>query len=214
MRNAIKYISILQKRFAEVDINFFEKIKTLYRPLYSPIDVLTQAIKKKPKILEVGCGSGPIIFLLYDLKLISAAVGIDINKRSIGIANSAVKKTENIQFKKISIYEIADFKSYSTIILFDLLHHLNSDEQIKMLNYIFLNANSGTQIIIKDLSSKPAFKAWFNKLTDYLSTKSKVTYIDIKNIIDIAQSKKTTKIYEYNKFNSLWSHYYLIFKKT
>lgn len=204
----------LHKRYSHLRISFFEILKTVYRPYYAPICDLTNIFDRSNNCLEIGCGFGPIIFSLYDAKLVESVSGYDVDKLSLEIAKSAVKAGEKIEFYINNDLKNINLKNFDSIVFFDLLHHLNSSEQFTILTEIFKNSSSFTKIYIKDLNPRPYIKAVFNRITDYVSSRSSVNYIDSNLIIDIANSYGFEVVFIKLKFNSLWSHYLIKFKKN
>jgi 2-polyprenyl-3-methyl-5-hydroxy-6-metoxy-1,4-benzoquinol methylase len=203
----------LKARFKHLTIPYLVLLKTVYRPYYGPIKDLINIFERSKNCLEIGCGMGPIAFSLYEAKLIDTITGFDIDKASLDIARSAVRAGEKIEFNVNEDFKNIDFTKFDTIVLFDLLHHLSYNQQLSLLSKIFMQSKVLTKIYIKDLNPRPYIKAIFNRLTDYISTKSSVNYISTDSIVNIANSHGLKIVFLESNFNSLWSHYLIKLEK-
>jgi 2-polyprenyl-3-methyl-5-hydroxy-6-metoxy-1,4-benzoquinol methylase len=203
----------LKARFKHLTIPYLALLKTVYRPYYGPIKDLINIFERSKNCLEIGCGMGPITFSLYEAKLIDTITGFDIDKASLDIARSAVRAGEKIEFNVNEDFKNIDFTKFDTIVLFDLLHHLRYNQQLSLLSKIFKQSKVLTKIYIKDLNPRPYIKAIFNRLTDYISTKSSVNYISTDSIVNIANSHGLKIVFLESNFNSLWSHYLIKLEK-
>jgi hypothetical protein len=83
-------------------------------------------------------------------------------------------------------------------------------EKLPLLQRIFDHARSGTVVILKDLDPRPRWRALANRVTDYLSTRSRVDYMArteveaffYKNGLEILYSRRWPK--------QVWSHYLVV----
>ncbi len=97
-------------------------------------------LSKSMDVLEIGCGRGDTA--LYIAKKVNSVTAIDYSKDGIKIANSIKKNfPKKIQDKtKFFVMDATklSFKnnSFDYVILIDTIEHLNTKEQIKMLNEI------------------------------------------------------------------------------
>jgi len=135
------------ERFSEeiksvYDIGFFQKIV----PDYFSKEVIPH-IPESNIVLDLGCGTGILIYTLAKSQRFNELIGIDINKY-----------TEWKQFKNPKIkFEIVKEKEFynflkktqpNNIILTWTLHHMDYDEQSRYLEDIFKIINKGSRIII------------------------------------------------------------------
>ncbi|MBI4652313.1 class I SAM-dependent methyltransferase [Candidatus Desantisbacteria bacterium] len=94
------------------------------------------------KILDVGCGDGKATDVIQ--KITNADVtGIDISDRAIAFAQLLSAKPA---FKNINIFDIED--SFDTVIMIEVLEHLEADMALKFLKKIYqIMKDSGSLII-------------------------------------------------------------------
>ena len=56
-----------------------KRLVSIYRPYYSPVGELLHHVRGGARVLEIGCGTGPILFLLNRFSEIAAGRGLDID---------------------------------------------------------------------------------------------------------------------------------------
>ena len=106
-------------------------------------------VKKSSQILELGCGSGGILFSLYrnGYKNIS---GMDINKNEIDYGKKFIK---NLYVKNIYKIQKKDLKNKNIIILSNVLEHLTKPvEFMQLISNCMTNQLLYIDIPILDLS--------------------------------------------------------------
>ena len=89
-------------------------------------------IKKKVKILDIGCGPAEILNYLPDVNY----YGYDIDKRSIEYAKKKYINNKKCNFfcKNFTKKEISKLPKFDYVILFGILHHLENREVKNILN--------------------------------------------------------------------------------
>ena len=130
--------------------------------------------------LDIGSGTGLLLFLLQDVIGIDKSYGFDINEKSIKIAK-LVNPYKHIKFNNSNKMNNI-LKDINIVTMIDVLHHVPQKEKIPFLLNILNQIPRGSQIIIKDLDPLPRWMAIANRITDYFSTNSKVSYISSNEI--------------------------------
>jgi 2-polyprenyl-3-methyl-5-hydroxy-6-metoxy-1,4-benzoquinol methylase len=139
---------------------------------YFPIwEQLTKFLTSEDRILEIGCGTGQFAHYLEDLGFTDYR-GFDSSDRAIQIAKERCSQI----FFVGDAYNYSNYRSYyNTIIITEILEHLEDDEMI------FTNIKKGT----KFLFSLPTFKCK-GHLRSFPNRKSIVerygTFISFKKI--------------------------------
>ena len=127
----------------------------------APFVEVEKLIARKGKIIDVGCGEGIFTNFLALSAKDRTIIGIDIDKDRI---KDADKDLPNVAFKSEDVVK-AKIPKCDNIILFHLLHHLNSfNDQIRVLNKCFKSLNKGGKLIIVEVDIKPSIKylvSWF-----------------------------------------------------
>ena len=210
MKN-IKYYKILKNIYSESIISTHQYITTIFRPFYSPISEIIKWVPKNAKVLDIGSGTGLLLFLLQDVIGIDKSYGFDINEKSIKIAK-LVNPYKHIKFINSNNSNNMNkiLKDINIVTMIDVLHHVPQKEKISFLLKILNHIPSGSQIIIKDLDPLPRWMAIANRITDYLSTNSKVSYISSNEIVQILLKNKFDIKYNRNLAKHVWSHYLIV----
>lgn len=148
-------------------LEWYMKIKTRLEKNYQPFHDL---LPKKGKILDIGCGNG---FLCYMLSFISPerqVMGIDYDEGKIETANNCFSKNSNINFAAADV-TIYPFENYDAIIMADILHYLQPDQQKLVIDKCIRHLNPGGTIIIRDGNKDLEERHKGTKLTEFFSTK-------------------------------------------
>jgi SAM-dependent methyltransferase len=136
-------------------------------PLFREIKNL---IEPHSKVIDVGCGTGRLAFALADH--CNSVLGIDLSKRNIDRAQLTLLKQPNykISFQHRNLSEISSEGQthFDYAILTFVIHEVNENERIKLLNEIALVAD---QIIIGDYQvPKPdGFSGFLSKTIEFIA---------------------------------------------
>jgi 2-polyprenyl-3-methyl-5-hydroxy-6-metoxy-1,4-benzoquinol methylase len=184
-------------------LEWYMKVKLKLEKNYN---IYNEIIPKKNKILDIGCGYG---FLSYMLSFTSAEreiIGLDYDEEKINVAQNGFLKSAQLNFK----YENAldhKFVKYDTIILSDVLHYLQPDEQNKVLTNCINSIPDDGMVIIRDGDTDMEDKHKGTKLTELFSTRligfnktseKGLSFLSYKKMQEFADSNnlKLTKIDE------------------
>ena len=163
-------------------------------------DALIKEIKKyhkKGNILDIGCGDS-----YFDLELLKTDININ---ELYGIDIHLKKDTNKNNYYVINSYDKLKKKKFDTIIMFDVLEHVEND--IEFLDKIvskYLNNNG------KVIMTVPAFQFLYSKHDEYLKHYRRYNIKMIKELC-----KKTNyKIVNYHYFYFSLFIFRLLFRNT
>ena len=194
-------------------LSLHERIVSVYRPLYAPLDAVLSQIPPQARILDVGCGTGTLLLTAQSLIGLGECYGFDSDERSIEIAKS-VNQFKNIHFCCAGSVPVSIIRSVDFISLVDVLHHIPRGEKQNFYEHIFDSASKDTTIIIKDLDPNPSWMAVANRVTDFFSTRSRVSYLGMNDIQEIMQ-RTGFSIKEAKRLaKHVWSHYIVVGQKN
>lgn len=176
-------------------LEWYMRIKTRLEKNYQPFNSL---VPLTGEILDIGCGYG---FMSYMLSFISAdriITGIDYDEEKIDTANHCFSKTDRVNFVHTDIMSF-EFKKYDAIILADMLHYLQPNEQKNVINKCIENLRPGGVLIIRDGDKDKEALHKKTRLTEFFSTrllkfnKTKSTglsFFSANMVKEIASAKK------------------------
>ncbi len=190
-------------------LSFREKITSIYRPLYAPFDRIIPWIPHGSRVLDIGCSAGTFLFLAQTVQGLGPSQGIDIDTQSIQRAKD-VNTFNHITFHTSITISDDLIRQAHVITMVDLLHHIPQAERTQLLTRILRLASSGCTIIIKDLNPTPRWRAMANRITDYLSTRSRVSYMPSSSIVELFRQQAIEVRCCENMYRHVWSHYLIV----
>jgi 2-polyprenyl-3-methyl-5-hydroxy-6-metoxy-1,4-benzoquinol methylase len=104
--------------------------------------------KAGQRVLDIGCGTGTLFELMG--KEIDY-VGYDISQEYIDFAKNKYKDTPNARFyfKRVNEIEMSE-KDFDVVIAIGILHHLNDDEALKLIELAFLHLKEGGRFVLAE----------------------------------------------------------------
>ncbi len=148
-------------------LEWYMRIKTKLEKNY---EIFHQLVPKQGKILDIGCGYGFMSYMLYFTSNKRDITGIDYDEEKIETANNCFSKTPAINFFTADVLSF-NFETYDAIILADILHYLQADEQVQVIEKCIAQLNAGGIIIIRDGDKDAVEKHKRTVWTEFFSTK-------------------------------------------
>lgn len=100
-------------------------------------------IKKKAKILDIGCGTGSIVSYLNNQEY----YGYDINFHNIRFAKKKYGNKGIFKCKRFTNQEAKNLPKFNLIFLFGVIHHLNDFEVLRLLKILKKSLNKKNGVI-------------------------------------------------------------------
>lgn len=157
--------------------------------------VFDNAIKADAKICDIGCGYGPLIFMLGLYSKKRTFVGIDYDESKIQTANNSCLKSVNMNFIAANALEL-DLPQSDVFIMNDMLHYMPAHEQSRLIEKCIEKLNDNGLIIIRDGDNSKKQKHKLTRLTEKFSTEilgfnkieCELCFSSSKDIISIAKA--------------------------
>lgn len=124
----------------------------------------------KGNILDIGCGYGFMSYMLHFSSAERNITGIDYDEEKITVANHCFSKDERINFAHADVTNFS-FGRYDGIVIADMLHYLQDDQQKLVINKCIQNLSKGGTLVIRDGDKDRAEKHKGTKLTELFSTR-------------------------------------------
>jgi Predicted exporters of the RND superfamily len=144
----------------------YMKVKVRMEKRYRVFDSL---IPNDATITDIGCGYGPLCFMLSMYSPKRTILGIDYDEEKIAVANHSFLKTDNLTFVCANAIE-HEIPQSDIFILNDVLHYMGMDAQEALIQKCISLLNPGGKIIIRDGDVSKQEKHKVTKLTEKLST--------------------------------------------
>ena len=143
--------------------NFWSHLFAKIRFSDAPYLEVEKLLPKKGIIVELGCGEGIFTNFLGVSAPKRTLIGIEIDDHRIARAN---RKVPNVKFLKSDATKV-EIPKCNTIVMFHLLHHLNSSEQQeKLIERCYRSLSVGERLVIVEVDPKLTPKFWITWFTD------------------------------------------------
>lgn len=197
--------------------SFTRRVIQTLRPFICPLDKIIQNVPANSDALDIGCGAGSLIGLLTKLNAIRSGKGLDIDKKAITDASKMsvyLDKRCEIEFLCEELQQFAQRgKKFSTVLMVDVLHHVNPGKQIDFINLAQSFVQPNGILIFKDMCQKPAWKAFANRIHDLIMAKQWIHYFPIQGVIDHLTQKGFQVINREDYSNFCYGHEMCVFKR-
>ncbi len=182
-----------------------------WRPRICPFHKLIETVPANAKVLDVGCGSGLMLFLLSHFERISAGVGIEVHPKKIKMACCLPWKDGRVSFHCIEPHKHWPVVNIDCVMMIDVLHHIPAHQQRAFLERI--RQTQAKTIILKDINPRKKCKALMNTLHDIILSRQVPHYREPEIVSLWLQEMGFTDI-DISHPEMLWySHYLIVAKK-
>lgn len=128
-----------------------------------------QLLPEQGTILDIGCGYGFMSYMLHFVSPARDITGIDYDEQKIATANHCFSRDEHIRFFHADVTEF-DFGTYDSIVLMDILHYLQPEQQKLVIEKCIRQIKPGGQVIIRDGNKDLEKRQKGTALTEKFST--------------------------------------------
>ena len=132
--------------------------------------LFNQLIPAQGQITDIGCGFGPLCYMLSMLSEDRDILGIDYDEDKIALAQHGWLRNEHLQFRHDNALEYPLPES-DVFILNDMLHYMSYEHQRTLLLKCADRLRSQGMIIIRDGNSANTSKHRLTRFTELLSTR-------------------------------------------
>jgi uncharacterized protein len=121
------------------------------------------------EILDLGCGYGYLSLMMAFTSDGRRITGVDHDPEKIAVASHCYGKPDRVEFICGDVTTF-DFSSKDGIVLGDLLHYLQTEQQRALLERCLLNLNPGGVILIREGLHEEGSRHGRTRLTEFFST--------------------------------------------
>lgn len=119
-------------------------------------------------VTDIGCGYGPLVFMLALLSPSRKVTGIDYDEKKIELAASSYAAGENISFRCEDVLS-AGFEPSDVFIMNDILHYLMPGEQELLIKKAVSGLKSGGFLIVRDGDAESVQNHRMTRLSEWFS---------------------------------------------
>jgi 2-polyprenyl-3-methyl-5-hydroxy-6-metoxy-1,4-benzoquinol methylase len=155
--------------------SFITKVRTFQRWYFgTPFEYIEGYVPEEGIIVELGCGWGVFTNLLALKSQRRKVFGLDFDKNKIYWAKKTIGDRENINFESVDL-ESLKLEKVNSIVIYDVLHHLDPKIQHDVLVECFSKLNIGGKLIIKENDIIPYWKYLVSHFVEYIALGFKIT---------------------------------------
>lgn len=147
-------------------LEWYCRVKTAMEGNYKLFDSL---LPKQGKIVDVGCGYGFLPYMLMYKSRKRQILGLDYDDEKIITANNCADKNSQLQFETADVTKY-EFPNADGIIISDVLHYLEPDQQINVIEKLAKSLNKNGVLVIRDADSDLKARQAGTRYTEFVST--------------------------------------------
>lgn len=154
-------------------LEWYMRVKVKMEKSYKVFD---EMLPRNGSIVDIGCGYGPLSFMLSMLSHERKIVGIDYDADKIAVANNSflinrLKRSGcEIDFVAADACEY-DYPNADAFVFSDVLHYMSHEKQTTLLDKCLAHLNTNGIIVVRDGDSSKPKRHKLTKLTEVFSTK-------------------------------------------
>jgi 2-polyprenyl-3-methyl-5-hydroxy-6-metoxy-1,4-benzoquinol methylase len=150
-------------RFAERWLRIYAGRKLRSDPLFPAAFELFRASSQP--LVDLGCGIGLLAFYLRERNFLAPICGLDRDGRKIERAQAVAESVyHDLRFIEQDVRE--PIAPTGNIVLFDLLHYLQPNEQASLLERLAARVAPGGMLVIRDCPRDRSARFWLTHLAE------------------------------------------------
>ncbi|MCD8135288.1 MAG: 1-acyl-sn-glycerol-3-phosphate acyltransferase [Parabacteroides gordonii] len=133
-------------------------------------DFFNRIVPRRARITDIGCGLGPLSYMLAMLSRERTVLGIDYDADKIAVANHNFSRNERIRFVCANVADY-DLPESDVFVMNDMLHYMDYPSQERLLETCIGKLLPGGMLIIRDGDAGGTAKHRVTRFTELLSTR-------------------------------------------
>jgi SAM-dependent methyltransferase len=191
-------------------MGFITGLKTVCRPLVSPLGQVVQLLPRGSRVFDIGCGSGGLLHLALNDAGVSHAAGYDVSTKAVGAARTLPWDAERLHVVHRTPGEgVPDISGADYVALCDVLHHVPPEAKADLMKDIAEKMRPGAVLILMDIDAGRPAGAWMNQLHDLVVSQEWVAPATAQAARTMVKEAGLV-IRQESLFRSLWYPHYLI----
>lgn len=170
----LKVIKILNYSSLASKLYFFLRL------LVIPFDEIGKLLPEKGKIIDLGCGNGPLTAYLSLFSPNRLVFGWDINEERLQDGIKLSKNLKNLTFEKRDAVK-DKIPEADAILTSDFLHHVSYSSQEIIINKVYNSLKSNGIFLIKEVDTKDTPRYWGSYIFDHFFYPNDTIYFRSKD---------------------------------
>ncbi len=147
-------------------LEWYCRVKTAMEGNYKLFDSL---LPKQGSIIDVGCGYGFLPYMLMYKSKHRKILGLDYDDEKIVTANNCADKNSQLQFETADVTKY-NYPNADGIVISDVLHYLEPEQQITVLEKLAKSLNKNGVLVIRDADADLKTRQAGTSYTEFVST--------------------------------------------
>lgn len=148
-------------------LEWYMRVKVRLERCYELFD---RIVPREATVVDLGCGYGPLSYMLSMLSDRRRIVGMDYDAEKVGTANHSFLRRPETTFVHADL-RTAELPEADVFLLVDVLHYMRPEEQHALIARCAARLNPGGRIVIRDGDSGRAGRHKATAMTEVWSTK-------------------------------------------
>jgi 2-polyprenyl-3-methyl-5-hydroxy-6-metoxy-1,4-benzoquinol methylase len=175
-------------------LEWYLKVKTRMEKNY---ELFHELLPKRGHISDIGCGYGFMSYMLHFASPGRDISGYDYDEEKIAVAAHCFSRNEHIRFSATDVTQLEPEAS-DAFILADVLHYLEPEQQLELLEKCMNRLNPGGVLLVRDGDRDLEARHGGTRLTEFFSTRlfsfnktvhERLFFLSGKTIVDLARRK-------------------------
>ena len=165
------------------------------------LEEIEQYVPKNGRVLDVGCGFGLFSLYFAICQEGRSLHSFDLNSKRIHQARESAARLgldERIQFENCDVLDYDFVDQVDAVVVLDLLHHVPTRAVPELIGRFYDATTENGLLIIKEVESKPLYKAVFAWILDKL--------MDPKTPVNYYSQEEMTRMLEAHGFDVKCHH--------
>ena len=148
-----------------------DRLHVLIRWLSCPFPPVVDVLPNTGRILEVGCGHG--LFSTYAAERLPGVQvhGVDIDADKVAVAARSAAGSDGRLTFAVAESGVLPAGPWDAVVLVDVLYLLDESGQRALLQSCAGLLAPGGALVVKDMSTRPRWKAWANRAQETVSVR-------------------------------------------
>ena len=138
------------------------------------LHILRLCLRGQHRILDIGCGFGLFGCYFASVDPEITYQGYDLDPARVDMARLAARRLglSNVRFDCADVRRLRLDEQFDAIFTIDLMHHLDDAAKVRVLAECAAHLGPTGRLVIKDVTTHPAYKLAFTWVLDVLMTRS------------------------------------------